>query len=303
MPTPDETLITTTVEDTDNTKGWTSITTSVDASGLFMIRTTLMDSGSTVFEAFVGPQRLSQTVTDTAANDADWDSRSIEWNWLGQKTARTIAYDDGDQLLERFDPDTGGRIERMEFDGDDDKPWESITTTYNSTGQVRIGTEKVLDNGRVETLTFDEDTGVRTSRMIVDGNDDKSWYSKMMIYDADTGRLTSREIVDDDGSRDLITYQNGRKASQILTDGDSDTFDWVAIETIYDVNGRIALTEELRDDGDLVLSSYASGRLTSQTTYDNSGNEAWHVEEVTFNAAGDAIETVYYDETGNALIV
>ncbi|WP_299748580.1 hypothetical protein [uncultured Tateyamaria sp.] len=302
MPTPEENFTTTTVEDVNNTQGWTSITTSVDSSGLFMIRTTLMDSGSAVFEAFLGPQRLSQTVTDTAANDADWDSRSTEWNWLGQKTARTINYDNGDQRIERFDETTGARTERIEIDGNDDKPWASLTTSYDAATGARIGSEKVLDNGRIETLTFDADTGTRTSRTITDGGDDNPWQSKSLTYDADTGRLTTREIVYDDGRSDTITYQNGRKTSQVLTDGDNDTFDWVTRETTYDANGRIALTEEVRDDGDLIVESYAGGRLTEQTTYDNSGDEAWHVEEIAFNAAGDVVDTTYYDESGNILI-
>ncbi|WP_299546149.1 hypothetical protein [uncultured Tateyamaria sp.] len=303
MPTPEETFTTTTVEDVDNTQGWTSITTSVDSSGLFMIRTTLMDSGSTVFEAFLGPQRLSQTVTDTAANDADWNSRSTEWNWLGQKTARTINYDNGDQRIERFDDATGARTQRIEIDGNDDKPWASVTTSYDAANGARIGSEKVLDNGRIETLTFDADTGARTSRTITDGGDDNPWHSKALTYDADTGRLTAREIVYDDGRSDTITYQNGRKASQVLTDDDADTFDWVTFETTYDANGRIALTQETRDDGDLIVSSHVGGQLTGQTTYDNSGDEAWHVRDISFDAAGDVVDTTYYDETGNVLML
>lgn len=115
-------------------------------------------------------------------------------------------------------------------------------------------------------------------------------------------RLTERETVYDDGRSDTITYQNGRKASQLLTDGDNDTFDWVTRETTYDANGRLALAEEVRDNGDLVVETYAGGRLTAQTTYDNSGNESWHVEQITYDTAGDIVETFYYDESGNILI-
>ncbi|WP_299657600.1 hypothetical protein [uncultured Tateyamaria sp.] len=293
---------TVTVEDTDNSQGWTTISSEYDASGLLSARTTVMDNGSTNSETFFGPQRVSQTITDTSANDASWSSRTTEWDWLGQKTARTTEFDDGDQLIERFDTVTGTRTTRIDVDGDNDKPWSFLIATYDADTGGRIGTTKVLDNGRIDAMTFDAETGNRTSRTITDGGDDKPWHSKTLVYDADTGALTSREIIDDDGSSDLITFQNGRKATQTLTDGDADTFDWITFETTYDGNGRIALTEEVRDDGDLIVSTYAGGRQVDQTTYDNSGNEAWHVEEVSFDAAGDVIETIYYDEAGNILI-
>ncbi|GGX47094.1 hypothetical protein GCM10007385_13560 [Tateyamaria omphalii] len=293
---------TVTIDDTGNDQNWTTITNSYDCSGFLVATNTIMDNGSTVSETFFGPQRLSLTVTDTSANNANWASRTTEWNWQGQKTARTIEYDNGDERIERFDAVTGTRTQRTDIDGNDDKPWTSITTSYDAATGARIGSEKVLDNGRIETLTFDADTGVRTSRTLTDGGNDNPWQSKSLTYDANTGQLTERETVFDDGRTDTITYQNGKKASQVLTDGDNDTFDWVTRETTYDANGRLALAQEVRDDGDLVVETYAGGRLTGQTTFDNSGNEAWHVEEVTFNTAGDVVDTTYYDESGNLLI-
>jgi len=294
---------TVTVEDTDNKKGWTSITSTYDGFGFLVARSTVMDDGSTTSETFFGPQRLSLTVTDTSANDADWATRTTEWNWLGEKTARTTNYDNGDQLIERFDAATGARIARVELDGNDDKNWTSLTTTYDATGTVRIGTEKVFDNGRIETLTFDADTGVRTGRTIVDGDDDKDWQSKTLTYDADTGKLTAREIVDDDGSRDTITYANGKKASQMLVDGAADTFEWATFEATYDASGRMALSEELRDDGDLIVQTYAAGKLLERITYDNSGDDPWHVERVAYDSTGDVVSTTYYDDSGNILLV
>jgi len=302
MSSAGQTATTVTIEDTANTQGWSTITNSFDCSGYLVATNTVMDNGSTVSETFFGPQRLSQTVTDTSANNANWASRTTEWNWLGQKTARTIEYDNGDERIERFDATTGTRIQRTDVDGNDDKPWTSVTTSYDAATGARIATEKVLDNGRIDAQTFDASTGVRTSRTITDGGDDHQWHTQALTYDVSTRRLTERETVYDDGRSDTITYQNGRKASQLLTDGDNDTFDWVTRETTYDANGRLALAEEVRDNGDLVVETYAGGRLTAQTTYDNSGNESWHVEQITYDTAGDIVETFYYDESGNILI-
>lgn len=303
MSSAGQPLTTVTVEDTDNTKGWSTITSSFDCAGFLVGETTIMDNGSTVSDMFFGPQRITQTVTDTSANDASWSSRTTEWNWLGQKTSRSTEFDDGDQMIEQFDAETGARTLRIETDGDNDKPWAFLSTSYDAETGTRTGVTKVLDNGRIDSATYDAETGTRTSRSIVDGNDTKTWHSKSFTYDADTGVRLTRELVNDDGSTDLITYQNGRKASQLLTDGEADTFDWVSLETTYDANGRVALTQEVRDDGDLIISSYAGGRLTDQTSYDNSGNEVWHVQEITYEPTGDVADTTYYDEAGNVLIL
>ena len=294
---------TTVVEDLANTYAWTSISSTYDAFGFLTARETVMDNGRTTSETFFGPQRLSFTETDTAANTANWDSRTTEWNFYGQKTARTITYDNGDQRIERYDPDTGFRIQRTEIDGNDDKNWTSLTTTYDADTHVRIGLEKVLDNGRIDITTFDADSGARTSRTIIDGADKAGWHSRSFTYDADTGQLTSSHVVQDDGRSDLVTYNNGRLASMVQTDGSSDTFEWQTRETTYDSNGRIALVEEVQDDGDLIVSSYAGGRITDETTYDNSGNEAWHVQEVSYDSNGNVTDTTYYDEIGNILIL
>ena len=77
---------TVTVEDTENKKGWTSITSTFDGFGFLVAKATVMDDGSTLSETFFGHQRLSLTVADHADNDANWATRTTEWNWMGEKT-------------------------------------------------------------------------------------------------------------------------------------------------------------------------------------------------------------------------
>ncbi|MEX0365148.1 MAG: hypothetical protein AB3N22_03705 [Ruegeria sp.] len=291
------------VEDTDGTKSWTSIASTYDAAGFLVAKVTYLDSGSTISETFFGPQRLSQTITDTSADAQPWASRTTEWTWLGQKTTRTTVDDDGDTLIERYDVDSGKRIERVDVDSTDSHKWHCFSTLYDATGKDRIGTEKVFDDGRVDTRTYDADTGTMTARTIQDGADKFVWTTRTLTYDADTGRKTGRDILYDDGSRDTLVLQEGKRVSHTRFDGDDDAFEWVTLEKTYDSNGRLAQVEETRDDSDLIIRHFAGGELVGRTRYDNSGNEAWHVEQVTFDASGNVTETLHFDDSGTLLLL
>ena len=291
------------VEDTDNTQHWTSISSGYDDNGFLVARTTELDNGSTISETFFGPQRLSHTITDTSANAQSWSSRTTEWTWLGQKKSRTTVNDNGDTQIERYDLDTGVRIARTTVDSADARGWDSFTTFFDDTGRARTSTEKVFDSGRIDTRNYDTDTGTMTSRVIQDGADTFDWSTRTFTFDADTGRKTGRDILYDDGSRDTLVLEDGKRVSHTLVDGDNDEFRWVTIERTYDSQGRLALGQETLDDGDLIVRNFAGGQMVARTRYDNSGDEAWHVEQVTYDTAGNTVETTYFDETGNILLL
>ncbi|MEO0402251.1 MAG: hypothetical protein AAF214_07730 [Pseudomonadota bacterium] len=296
------TLVTTVTYDVDGTKGWSSIQEAHNAGGFLVSRITTMDSGSVNTELFEALQRVSQTVTDTDANSANWSSRTVEWNWEGAKTARTTLFDDGSRLVEGYDVDSGVRTSRTEYDDGGAEKWASYTTLYDDTGKIKTGIEKVLDNGRIDSFTYDAASGETIQRKITDGGDKKAWDTKTMTYDVDSGKLTSRTIIDDDNSSLAITWNDGVRATRTEIDGDADTFEWYSRETIYDVNGKRAQLNETRDDGDFVVSNYAGDKLLDVTTYDNSGDEAWHIERVFYDPKGNVTDTQYYDESGNTFL-
>ena len=293
---------TTIIEDTDDKKGWSTITQAYNSAGVHLATVTLMDDGSAKTEVFAGFQRISLTVTDTDANKANWSSRTTEWTVDGAKSARTTVFDDGDRLVERYDAVTGLRTHRTEHDDSDSTNWQSLTTRFDATGKIKVGIEKVLDNGRILDFTYDADSGDLTSRSVTDGGDKHSWHSKTLNYDSDTGKLASRQIVEDDGASWDVTWINGKRASSTRLDGSNDTFEWRKHETLYDSNGKTALVTETRDDDDLIVSTYFAGRLADTTTYDNSGDEVWHIERITYDPDGEIADTQYYDDSGNILL-
>ncbi|MEL6452582.1 MAG: hypothetical protein AAFQ19_15095 [Pseudomonadota bacterium] len=303
MSNPQTNLVTTVTYDTAGTQGWTSIAHTHDPLGFLVAKVTTMDNGSTQSETFFGPQRLSLTVTDTAANNANWASRTTEWDWQGNRTARTTVEDDGDIRTENYDATTGQRIARIDIDHSDSQSWFSKSTFFDPTGKIKIGTEKVDDNGRIDTITFDVGTGARSSRTITDGGDTQNWHSISMQFDVQTGKKTEQTKLFDDQSSETLEWSNGKLATRTEVDGTADSFDWVSRETVYDHKGKVAQVTLHQDDTDLIVQSYAGGTLIDQTTYDNSGNAAWHVQEITYDGAGNVTDTQYFDETGNVLFL
>lgn len=297
------TLVTIVTQDTANNQGWTSISNTYDPFGFLVARVTEMDNGSTQSETFFGPQRLSLTVTDSAANSASWASRTTEWDWMGNKTSRTTVEDNGDTRTENFDVVTGARIARIEVDHSDSKSWHSKSTFFDSTGTIKIGSERVTDSGRIDAVTFDAATGARSSRTITDGGDDHSWHSISTVFDVNTGKKTAQTTVQDDQSSETLEWVNGKLTVRTKVDGTADAFEWQSHETTYDAKGKVAQIREVEDDGDLVVQTFAGGTLIEQTTYDNSDSAAWHVEQVSYDAAGNVTDTQYFDEGGLILIV
>ena len=115
-------------------------------------------------------------------------------------------------------------------------------------------------------------------------------------------KLDGRTIIFDDGGSLDLTWNDGVRATRTRIDGTDDSFEWVRRDTIYDSNGKTAQVMQLQDDSDLIVTSHAGGKLLDRTTYDNSGDEIWHVERISYDARGDVVDTVHYDDSGNILI-
>lgn len=346
--------IVTVIEDTDNKQGWSTITLTHDPMGALLSSVMALDSGAVHTRLYTDGVLRSHSVTDTDANSANWSLRTTEWDATGAKVSRTTIKDNGIRLVEAYDPASGRRVERSEYDDANNNTWQSKSTFYDANTGAKTGTRKEMNNGFVFEEQFDIATGMRMSKTDIDAGDKRNWDSielnfdlmtgeivtrtwtydtgithhfiyedekrvsdiktdvlnveawltRELIYD-DGGRVATREIINDDGSQSLETRVDNVRTELRLIDGDgaASAHDWkIRTETYHD-SGPIAATVEVMDDSDIVETTYREDKsVSTRTTTDLSGNEAWHVEQLTYDEHGNLTGSAYFDEFGDAFI-
>ncbi|MEL7097879.1 MAG: hypothetical protein AAGM84_03540 [Pseudomonadota bacterium] len=299
-----EAATTTQVEtDTSGNKPWDSITRTYDATNGDLIEEMMsFDNGATRTKLFEDGQMVSMTETDSDADAKGWSSRTTTWDTDGTKLNRTTISDDGQRTVEHYDAETGKRTKREEHDEAGIHNWASQTTTWDETGKIKQTETMVMDDGLTTTATYGSDGRIVVSRLTEDTGDTKSWASRLEEYDAGNGKLSKLTTTLEDGT--VLTKSFGangtRKVGESRTDG-ADSFEWSFEEKIFNNAGALAQLNLTMDDGDIIETAYQNGNVFTVTTYDLSGNEAWHVERVFFDGDGNVTGSDYFDDIGLAL--
>lgn len=298
LATPDS--YTDTQLDTDGNKPWDSVERTYDtATGDLLQELTTFDNGATHTKVYQDGQMVSQSETDSTANDKSWSSRTTTWDSEGTKLDRTTLTDDGLRIIEGYDAETGSRTSRSEFDDADAHNWASSVTTWDETGKIKQTEALVMDDGLTITSTYGPDGRLIVSRLTEDTGDTKGWVTRLEDYDAGNGKLSALTTTLEDGT--VLTKGFGangtRKISESRTDG-ADSFDWALEEKIFNTAGALAQMNLTMDDGDIVETVYLGGAVFTVTTFDVSGDEEWHVERLFFDADGNVTGTDHFDDVG-----
>lgn len=289
--------------DTSGNKPWDSVETTYDfETGALLQEVTSFDNGATRTKLFEDGQMVALSETDSDADAKEWSSRTTTWDTDGTKLDRTTIADDGQRTVEHYDAVTGKRTKREEHDDAGLHNWASQTTTWDDTGKVKQTETLVMNDGLTITSTYGSDGRIIVSRLTEDTGDTKPWATRLEEYDAGNGTLSKLTTTLEDGT--VLTKSFGangtRKTGESRTDA-TDSFDWAFEEKIFNNTGALAQLNLTMDDGDIIETAYQNGNVFTVTTYDLSGNEAWHVERVFFDGDGNVTGTDYFDDIGLSL--
>ncbi|MEL6620362.1 MAG: hypothetical protein AAFP16_15915 [Pseudomonadota bacterium] len=292
--------VTTVTLDVDGTQGWTSIEEVHSDLGDLLSKTVEMDNGATFHETYTGGVLTLQSVTDTAANDRDWQIRTVEWNSAGVKTQRTTVDDDGVSTVEIYDLVTGNRTERTETDDGDAYSWATRTQFWDDSGTVKIGAQHVHDGGRIVDTVKDPGTGIMTSRLTTDGGDKRNWDTRLETFDAATGARDSRLITYDNGDTLAIDFVNGKRATAVQTDVNDDRSWTTRTETYGD--GEVTSRGFVYDDNSGLSHTFSGGQRTSTTRVDgNADTFEWQFRTREFDADGATTKITDFMDDGDLI--
>ena len=197
--------------------------------------------------------------------------------------------DDAQREVQSFD---GGVLDTITLTDESDtsagpglRPWDSITITFDASGEVD---ERVIN--------YDQNTGFFLPA--IDRQDSNFLYE--IQYDADDANdwlfidnsrsgtsNTIKTYLDHGGVREEV-FRNG-VAESISEDDYGNAELWTGRTTLFDANGFITTRFTTNDDGSTFVESYTDGGLYRTTFQDNDGSNSVISVVTFFDSDGNAI--------------
>lgn len=210
------------------------------------------------------------------------------------------------------------------IDVNEEKPWYSIKTIYDASGQILQRT-KLFDDNKSRIETYQD--GVLRKVVITDpepapnftpvgtpprptGGDNYPWKSKAFYYD-EAGDLIGKIVRTDEDLVKTKVYEDGSLTEKHLYDdsrsdnapGDvpsfgspppqGSLFPWSAKKVTYDNEGNVVERLTEYDDGDVDVIVFSEGVRTEKRKIDYADDDPWLIRQTYYDADGD---TVYFAE-------
>lgn len=217
--------------------------------------------------------RLDAVITDV--NDvAAYDRVELVYDANGKVQFRTSFNDDATETFTEYFDGVRTLTTRTDTSNPGAGPaWASITTNYESNGQITSRTALMDNATRVETNFF---AGVRTDATQTDmsaNGTGQNWQTIRVTYDSDGVTKMTRQVTFDNGVSATKFYTGGVVASEVKFDNsvNGTAVDWSQIQMSYDNSGVLEDLTIYYDNGGRRETTYQQGQLVLDTRYEAGG--------------------------------
>ena len=285
---------------------WDTVALTYDGAGNVTERTTTYDNGVVRVDTFTDGVRSSVTMTDNpgAADDGvkSWASQQTTYDAAGNITQKSVVADDGTETATTFLDGNRATVVMTDslLDGGFET-WESITSTYDATGEITQKT-RVDDDGSTTIQGYTD--GALTAFSVVDspvGAGNEIWDRIDTTYASDgTNTTTTTLTTYDDGVESLDVRVDGVRTQRVDTDNSADGSAriWTTSEDFFDATGEISGGRIVYDNADQFAFTYVDGSVTQQVQFDGDDSQSWMFRVKDITVDGPVVTT--YDTMEDA---